>query len=176
MKAFITSHSVIVGFALISSLSSAEDRINDSPSLSFYSASEQKIKNGRFIDTLECPKVGYINSTPDLVITQLQAIKSYQAQRAVKTTDVKGKTIDFTLKKFPALKITLQPKDAQKLIRLTDQGSLILVMLDDTPLFTILFVYKLTEPELDLVASTEKFPINKVESALMKMVDRHESK
>src|ERR1035438_3756044 len=44
--------------------------------LTFHIVSEKKIGDGRFIDTPILPKVGYIRSSPDMVVTNLQGVYS----------------------------------------------------------------------------------------------------
>jgi hypothetical protein len=42
--------------------------------LAFYIVSEQRIEGGRFIDTTNFPKLGYIAAKPDLMVTNLAAV------------------------------------------------------------------------------------------------------
>ena len=44
------------------------------PSLSFYVISKDKINDGRFIDSPEFPKLGYISDKPRLVIVRLKSV------------------------------------------------------------------------------------------------------
>jgi len=42
--------------------------------LSFYIVSEEKIEGGRYVDTPDFPKVGYIAAKADLIIVRLAAV------------------------------------------------------------------------------------------------------
>jgi len=86
--------------------------------LSFYVVSEEKIDGGRFIDTLDFPKLGYIAARPDLIITQLASVS------------------DSSSPANPSVSITIMPGDSQKFEALTKSciGKQVLLMLDDTPL------------------------------------------
>ena len=85
-------------------------------SLSFYIVSDGKIAGGRYMDTPDFPKLGYIASKPDLVITQLMAVTPLSERNAIE--------------------VTILPEDAQKLTSLTEQniGKKVLLMLRDVPL------------------------------------------
>jgi hypothetical protein len=86
--------------------------------LSFYTVSEEKIDGGRFIDTADFPKLGYISVVPDLVITQLAEVSA--------ETGATG----------PELDIMMRPEDAKKFEALTERVVMkkILLMLGDEPL------------------------------------------
>jgi hypothetical protein len=42
--------------------------------LRFYIVSDGPIAGGRYIDTPDCPKVGYVANTPNLTVTRLQSV------------------------------------------------------------------------------------------------------
>ena len=83
--------------------------------LSFYTVSEEKIDGGRFIDTADFPKLGYISAAPDLVITRLAEVLA--------ETGTTG----------PELDITMRPEDAKKFEALTERIVMkkVLLMLGD---------------------------------------------
>jgi hypothetical protein len=88
------------------------------PPLLFYVVSEGKIEGGRFIDTPDFPKLGYIAPAPELVIRRLQAA-----------------TMDTSVP-YPAIRIDLRSEDAQQFSALTERaaGKKLLLMLGDMPL------------------------------------------
>jgi len=69
---------------------------NDSHSatLAFHVLSDDKIEGGRFIDTVDLPKLGYISSQPDLVITQLVAVSKTSARTQISNIGKDGKEVD----------------------------------------------------------------------------------
>jgi hypothetical protein len=44
--------------------------------LRFFVVSDEPVAGGRYVDTPECPKVGGITNTPNLVITRLQSVST----------------------------------------------------------------------------------------------------
>jgi hypothetical protein len=44
--------------------------------LSFYTVTPEKIEGGKFIDTAQLPKFGYIASKPELIITQIEKLST----------------------------------------------------------------------------------------------------
>lgn len=104
--------------------------------LAFYVVSEKNIEGGKFIDTLDMPKLGYIASKPDLEVTNLQAVSP---RRDVKTIIMPNKdgTNWITPNDLPQyLVLKLRPADAKLFIALTGRsvGKQMLVMLGDKPL------------------------------------------
>lgn len=104
--------------------------------LTFYVVSEQKIDGGRFIDTPDFPKVGYIAVTPDLAVTNLQEVFPQKAEDSAIMGDKYGKHTVVPSHSPLALVVTLQPEDAKRFTTLTGRasGKRLLVMLDDKPL------------------------------------------
>ena len=90
--------------------------------LSFYVVHDEKIEGGRFIDTSDFPKLGYIAATPDLVIRRLQSVTT-------------NGSLPFSEAR-PGVFITLRSEDAPSFIALTERavGKQLLTMLGDTPL------------------------------------------
>jgi hypothetical protein len=112
--------------------------------LSFYTVSEQKIDGGRFIDTAEFPKLGYIAATPDLVITRLADVYPTEPEGVI----INGKAVP-TPAGRSALGIELRPDDAQKLSTLSERviGKRLLIMLGEKPLMA---------PRVQAVLSTRR--------------------
>jgi hypothetical protein len=133
--------------------------------------SEEKIDGGRFIDTLDFPKLGYIAAKPDLIITQLVAVSESVAHSSMAKVDKNGKLIGLTpLPDIPALDVTILAEDAQKLTALTEQniGKKVLLMLGDVPLMAPSINSPISSQfELTIKDDTKR---KKVEDGLKKLV------
>ena len=107
-----------------------------SGSLSFYVVSEEKVDGGRFIDTSDFPKLGYITPKPDLVIKQLVAVSETISHSSMVKIGKDGKLIETPLPGVPAIDVQILPADAQKFEALTKRniGKRVLLMVDDMPL------------------------------------------
>jgi preprotein translocase subunit SecD len=83
--------------------------------LTFYVVSKDKVEGGRFIETPDLPKLGYINAQPDLAVTSLQDV---YPQRTREQTE---------------LAVKLRAEDAKRFMELTKRasGQRLLVMLGD---------------------------------------------
>jgi hypothetical protein len=105
-------------------------------SLSFYVVTDEKVDGGRFIDTPDFPKLGYIATKPDLVITQLVAVSETVSSAGMINSGKGGKQIETPLPDVPTLNIQILPEDAQKFETLTKDsiGKRVLLMLGDVPL------------------------------------------
>ena len=135
--------------------------------LSFYTVSEEKIDGGRFIDTADFPKLGYIATTPDLVITRLADVYQTEPQAGV---IINGKVVP-TPAGRSAIGIEISPDDAQKLSALSERaiGKRLLMMLGEKPLIA---------PRVQAVLSTQRllleFPTQaeskNVQSELKKLI------
>ena len=90
--------------------------------LSFYVVSDQKIEGGRFIDTPDFPKLGYIAGTPDLVVTRLESVALDVSPPFSETR--------------PAVSIAMCSQDAPSFTALTERAidKKLLLMQGDTPL------------------------------------------
>ena len=90
--------------------------------LSIYIVSQEKVEGGRFIDTPDFPKLGYIGATPDLLISKLEGV-------GMNTSGQQGQP-------RPGLVIMLQATDAQKFATLSEKAVMkqLLFMVGDTPL------------------------------------------
>jgi hypothetical protein len=128
----------------------------NSNSLSFYVVSDAKIDGGKFIDTLDFPKLGYIAAEPDLVITQLLSVSNNVFQSQIDR---------------PTLDLQISPEDAKQFETLTQNnlGKQVLLMLGDTPLIA---------PRIIGVVSTQNIQVTigrhsnrkLIEAALKKLV------
>jgi len=70
MRNFISSVLVVASMFVVCCSAHSEATNNV---LAFYVISEKNIEGGRFIDTQDMPRLGYIASKPDLMVTNLQA-------------------------------------------------------------------------------------------------------
>jgi len=93
--------------------------------LRFYVVSDEPIAGGRYVSTPECPKVGYITNTPNLVIIRLQSVST---NGSVVITHDNNRQMTVTIQ-------MLEP-DAKRFADLTRQnlGHRILISLGDRPL------------------------------------------
>ena len=113
----------------------------EKPTLAFYAVSPQEIEGGRFIDTKEFPKLGYIAAKPGLVIVQLK--------EALLITRPGNR---------PNILITLQDKQVNQLEDFTGKnvGKKILLLLDQEPLIAPRVLEKIRAPTLQISLSEEK--------------------
>jgi preprotein translocase subunit SecD len=96
--------------------------------LRFYIVSDEPVTGGRYVNTPECPEVGYITNTPNLVITSLQSV-STNASHIIKHDKMPDEIkTDVVIQMF-------EP-DAKRFADLTRQniGHRILISLGDRPL------------------------------------------
>lgn len=124
-----------VAAALLTGCRPASSDTANAP-LSFYIVSAEKVDGGRFIDTPDFPKLGYIAATPDLTITQLEAVKQTVGPMPA----------------IPRINITMHPEDAKKVAALTGQavGKHVLITLGDTPLIAPQVVGPITGQSFDI--------------------------
>jgi preprotein translocase subunit SecD len=135
-----------------------------SATLAFYVVSEEKVDGGRFIDTLDLPKLGYIAAKPDLVITQLVAVSETVTHSSMGKIGRDGKVTSTPLPDQPALVVQILPADAQKFESLTEHGigKRVLMMLGDTPLIA---------PTINSPISTQSFQISFGEHSNRKVIE-----
>jgi hypothetical protein len=127
--------------------------------LSIYIVSEEKIDGGRFIDTEEFPKIGYIAATPDLAITRLDMVST------------NGQKTSAPVKQRVELIITMRPEDAKKFTAITDKatGKRLLLMLGDTPLIAPMVRGPIPTQSIVLTLG-DKVDQKKIEDGLKKLV------
>ena len=96
--------------------------------LRFYVVSEEPITGGRYVDTPECPRVGYITNAPSLVITRLQSVSTNASHVVHGDSAPEQIKTDVLIQMF-------QP-DAKRFADLTRQniGRRLLISLGDRPL------------------------------------------
>lgn len=139
--------------------------------LSFYVVSEGKIEGGRFIDTPDFPKLGYIAAAPDLVITQLKSVvRDISGEQSV-MVDKDGKRTVEPLRERAALHIRMHAAEAQKFTTLTGQvvGKRLLVMLGDSPLIAPRVMSPISTESLFMTFG-ENADMNRIEHALKTLI------
>jgi len=137
-------------------------------SLSFYLVSDVKLEGGRYIDTVEFPKLGYIAAQPDLVVTQLVAVRETVTHPFMLTPGKDGALAQTPLPDRPALEIQILPKDSQQLEALTQDniGKQMLMMVDGMPLIAPRINSPIATQTFQLTAGNQKV----IEDALKKLV------
>lgn len=131
---------------------------SDSPStpikvpLAFYIVSAERIEGGRFIDTSDFPKLGYIPAVPALELTKLEAVipDVSQVQRGV--PDQSGTKAVPTMTNDQTFHIRMTIDDAKRFGVVTEQavGKKMLLMLGDTPLMAVRVMTPIKGPNLQL--------------------------
>ena len=88
----------------------------DTNGLCFFVISEAPIKGGRFIDTAEFPKLGYISNAPNYVLMRLQEVWTNDL------TSVSHFQGTVTTNMYPAVSLKMLPSDAEGFAELTRQN------------------------------------------------------
>ena len=104
--------------------------------LTFHIVSDQKIDGGRFVDSAVLPRVGYIGSTPDLVITKLRDVFPQKEADYAIMGETNGTHKVVPSHPSPSLAVQLEPEDAKRFEALTERAlnKRLLVMFGDEPL------------------------------------------
>jgi len=139
--------------------------------LSFYIVSEEKGEGGRFIDTSDFPKLGYIAPAPDLVIARLESVARDVSRRQDTMVDKDGKKTVMPLEINPALNFRMRSLDAKKFTKMTEQavGKQVLIMLGETPLIAPMVLNPITTQSLILTLG-DKIDNKKIEDELKRLV------
>jgi hypothetical protein len=118
--------------------------------LSIYIVSETKIEGGRYINTPECPKAGFIPATPAMVVEKLESVEQSHSNKAL------------MIKMFSA--------DAKKFETLTEKnvGKKALITLGDTPITAPTIIAPISTPGFMLTYG--KLDKKKFEEDLRKLV------
>jgi preprotein translocase subunit SecD len=147
------------------------DTTGSSVPLSFYVVSDDKIEGGQFIDTPDFPKLGYIASAADLVVTRLEAVVPDVSRQQDVMVDKDGKETVMPLQTRPALIIRMRSEDAKKFSTLTKQavGTRLLLMLGSTPLIAPMVQAPISTTSLTLTLG-DNTDGKKVEDELQKLV------
>jgi hypothetical protein len=134
--------------------------------------SKEKIDGGRFIDTTGLPKLGYIATKPDLVVTRLEAVTlDTEVAHDDVMIDKDGKRTVVPRKAQAAVSITFCPNDRKRFASLSERavGMRLLLMLGDTPLTAPYVMTPIDSPSVTLTfdAETDR---KKVTGELKKLV------
>lgn len=163
-------HVITATLVLYSGFTSADESDVRPVALSFYTVSKEKVEGWKYIDLPQFPKLGYIASTPDLIIHQLKAVEPYRAQSILITTDANGQK-QMKFKKGPGFKITLLKEHTASFTALSNLAlhHQVLIMLGDTPLTAPMMQAEITDPKftLDMIDARGEEEIGR---ALMKLV------
>ena len=145
----------LITFSVLSLACSVWSAEKKSP-LAFYTVSQEKIERGRFIDTKEFPKLGYIAAKPGLVIAQLKEA------RLIKRPGDRANIL-----------ITLQDKQVDQLEDFTGKnvGKKILLLLGNEPLIAPRVLEKIRTPALQISLSEEK-KRTRILKALKRLVEK----
>jgi len=90
--------------------------------LTFHIVSEEKIDGRGFIDTPALPKVGYIASSPDLMVTKLRDVYSQKEAGYAIMGETNGTHRVVPSHASPSLAVRLQPEDAKRFEALTERA------------------------------------------------------
>jgi len=137
--------------------------------LCFFLVSEKPIAEGRYIDTPDFPKLGYISNAPSYVLTRL---------REVSTNDVTSISIMkrkvVSTNTSPAVSITIFPEERESFADFTRQniGRTVLLMLKDRPLMAPIVRAPIETGSLQLESPKGRLPLSVVED-IQRLV-RHE--
>jgi preprotein translocase subunit SecD len=108
----------------------AETLVGATNKLCFFVVSEKPIANGRYINSQEFPKLGYISNAPSYVLTRLRETSTNDV---TSTTIMNGKIVSTNIS--AGISITLFPEDAKTFYNFTEENVLrkVLLMLGDQP-------------------------------------------
>jgi hypothetical protein len=139
--------------------------------LSFYIVSGEKFEGGRFIDSPDFPKLGFVAAAPDLAITQLEAVVPDVSRHQDVMVDKEGRQTVMPVQAKAALAIRMRADDAKKFTTLTERamGKQILIVIGETPLMAPMIVSPISTQSLTLTFG-EKSDQKKIEDELKKLV------
>jgi hypothetical protein len=108
----------------------AERSANTTNALCFFIVSDKPITEGRYIDTPEFPKLGYISNAPSLVVTQLSIVIP---DTTALTDSGYGDNLQAPESSLPSVIVGLFPKDNARFLELSRQsvGARMLVTIGD---------------------------------------------
>lgn len=118
-----------VGIAML--LASCSNRTAPANALCFFAVSEKPVAGGRYIDTSDFPKLGYISNTPDYVLASLKEVSTND----VTSISIVDRQIVET-NTTAAVSITMFPAEGRSFAIFTRQNidQKVLLMLRDKPL------------------------------------------
>jgi hypothetical protein len=168
MRALFYTYSVIA--TLIVGLATGCSQTTNAP-LAFYIVSEEKIEGGRFIDTTNFPKLGYIAAKPNLIVTNLVNVYPTKQPDYDIMVDKAGNETAVPRQPRESLTIQLSSDDAKKFAALTEDemDRRLLIMLGERPLVAPLVRWRIQGGyvEIDYLNATE---LKKIADELKKLV------
>jgi len=168
----VTSKLLIVTALSLGGLTACRESTN--AALKFYIVSEQEIPGGRFIDTTNFPKLGYISAKPALVITSLADV--YRTKQEVEYSilvDPEGNQTLETNRLEPSVTIQLAVQDGRQFTALTERavGKTLLMTLDERPLIAPRVLIPLQAPYVR-ISHPDESELKKIENELRKLVQQ----
>jgi hypothetical protein len=166
----IVRTTLLVVAALIIGCGTGRCETTNSP-LTFHIVSEQEIKGGRFIDTTNLSKLGYIAVKPDLVITNLVDVYPTKDAKFAIMVDAQGKETKVPNRVQPSVTIQLTTHDAKQFTALTERavGKKLLIMLGGRPLVAPEVVSPIEGPYVAIWQPAD-LGVKKLEDDLKKLV------
>ncbi len=140
----------------------------DTNGLCFFVVSDVPIKDGRFIDTAEFPKLGYISNAPNYVLTRLQEVRTNDV------TSVSHFEGTVTTNIYPAVSLKMLPSDAEGFAEFTHQNinRRVVATLRGTPLVAPWIRVPIETGTLELTRPKGRFPQSVIQS--IQELARHE--
>jgi hypothetical protein len=134
-------------------------------SLTFFIVNDQKIEGGRFIDSTNFPKLGYVAAKPDLTVTNLADVFRAKIANFGIEGDGKGKQTIIPMHPPPTLTIKLRPEDAKRFTALTEKAldKRLLIMLGNKPL---------TAPKVFMPIQSPAFGVNVANQAELEQLEK----
>jgi len=125
--------------------------------LSFYIVSDVRVEGGRYIDTVEFPKLGYIAAAPDLVLKNLKAVAF--------------ETPTFFTPPRSIVNVTMLTESVEQFASLTGcaAGKRLLVMLGDVPLTAVQVKERISTPNF-YIDGGKKQDLPRIADELKKLV------
>jgi hypothetical protein len=163
---------ILLTIAPIIFLSCAAHSEVTNSTLAFYVVSQEKIDGGRFIDTLDIPRHGYIAAKPDLAVTNLQEVFNDKSRNIVMEPDKDGKTNWIASSDLPQyLVVKLRPDDVKQFMALTKRsvGRQLVVMLGGKTLTAWKQVATSPEGRFE-ISFQDQGDLNKTEADLKKLI------
>jgi len=141
---------------------------NSTNSLNFFVVSDTPLRGGRYVDTPEFPKLGYVSNSPSLVVSALRSVGT-NSQTSIERFQGKEKQTVETV-----LEITMEPADAKKFAKLTGEnvGRQVVIMLGQRPLLAPFVMQPIDTPTIAIRVG-EKADFQSLERDLRRLA-KHE--
>jgi hypothetical protein len=144
--------------------------------LTFYLVSKQRIDGGQFFNKFPFPQLGYISSTPDLVVKRLKVMSSLPESSSpgwAKDRET-GTLSKATIIKAERFFFTLHDDDATRLKRVSDkaegQGQLVLVLFGDKAINLVRPEEIPAKAQLEVIGNWGRAGVKEIADALKNLV------